>query len=107
MTVRDTLKKSIASQDHANHLREIKVEIKVQLVNPFGTAKGTTYPEKKRPHCVKVRLLRTSHNGLVRSVFSLFGRRFRKKYGAIGGKFTGNYRSEEDAEAGEGGVPDS
>jgi len=26
----------------------------------------------------------TSHNGLVRSVFSFFGIRFRKKYGAIG-----------------------
>jgi len=28
--VSETLKKSIASQDQANHLRQIKVEIKVQ-----------------------------------------------------------------------------
>ena len=49
-------------------------------IQPLG---DTTYPERKRPHCVQVRLLRTSHNGLVRSTFSFFGRRFRRKYGAI------------------------
>lgn len=74
----ETLKKSIASQAQANHLRKkIKIEIKIQPLE------DTTYPERKRPHCVQVRLLRTSHNGLVRSTFSFFGRRFRRKYGAI------------------------
>jgi len=38
-----------------------------------------TYPEKKRHHCVKVRPLRTCSRGLARSVFSLFGTRFRRK----------------------------
>ena len=51
--------------------------------NKIQLLEDTTYPERKRPHCVQVRLLRTSHNGLVRSTFSFFGRRFRRKYGAI------------------------
>jgi hypothetical protein len=71
---------------------------KFNVVNPFGAAKGTTYPEKKSPHCVHVRLLRTSHNGLVRSVFSFFGRRFRNKYGAIGRNIKGRRRRRQRQE---------
>jgi hypothetical protein len=63
-----------------------KFDIVNHLLAPLGGKR--THPEKKRPHCVKVRLLRTSHNGLVRSTFSLFGMRFRKKYGTIGGNRT-------------------
>jgi hypothetical protein len=43
-----------------------------------------TYPERKRPRCVQVMSLRTSRNGLACSTLSLFGRRFCRKYGAIG-----------------------
>jgi len=44
----------------------------------------STHPERNMPHCVQVRPARTSSNGLARSAFSLFGMRFRRKYGAIG-----------------------
>jgi len=77
-TVSETLKKSIASQVQANHLQNGD-----QSSIPLGGAKDKTYPEMKRPHCTKVRLPRTSSNGLARSTFSLFGMRLRRKYGAI------------------------
>jgi len=77
-TVSETLKKSIASQVQANHLQNGD-----QSSIPLGGAKDATYPEKKRPHCIRVRFARTSNNGLAPSTFSLFGTRFRRKYGAI------------------------
>jgi len=54
----------------------------IEITAPPYT-RDTTYPEKKRPHCAQVRPPRTSHNGLARSTLSFFGRRFRRKYGAI------------------------
>lgn len=61
-----------------------------------------THPEKKSPHCDIVRLLRTSHNGLVRSTFSLLGTRFRKKYGAIGENSTEEKGPKGKTKGGEG-----
>lgn len=73
----ETQKKSIESQVQANHLQRIGIEIKIQRV------KKAAYPERKSPHCVQVRSLRASRNGLASSTFSFFGRRFRRKYGTI------------------------
>lgn len=72
MTVRDTLKKSMASQVQANQLKKEMSLIEIEVTS-------ATYPEKKRHHWVRVMVPRTSNKGLVRSTFSLFGTRFRKK----------------------------
>ena len=87
-TLSETLKKSIASQAQANHLQiNQNVDQSLTLSTTLGGAKDTTYPEKNIPHCTQVRPARTSRKGLARSTFSFFGRRFRRKYGAIGGIF--------------------
>ena len=80
----DTLKKSMASHAQASQLRR-QIEIEDQNSSTPPAAKDTTtHPERKSPHCVKVTVCKTSHSGLARSAFSLFGIRFRTKDGAIG-----------------------
>ena len=62
---------SVASPSQPTWEREELIEV---------TSSGVrTYPEKKRHHWVKVMVLITSPKGLVRSTFSFFGTRFRKK----------------------------
>jgi len=80
-TVSETVKKSIASQTQASQL--YKRRSKGEVVR--SSVDDATHPVQKRPHCVQVISLTTSRKGLDRPTLSLFGTRFRRKYGSIGG----------------------
>jgi len=77
--VRETLKKSSASQVQANQLGG---QLKVTLVSLLSNGgRGRAYPDQNWAHWTRVRLFRAGTTPEL-SDLSLRGMRFRMKYGA-------------------------